>query len=92
MRRFASSKMYSRKPAKLSQTVCFNLMRNRCQPGLGDLHVMLRRVKARPDGADHLAIDDNWKRALHLSEAARGNRSNATVVDRIFKRLTRLLE
>jgi hypothetical protein len=31
---------------------------------------MLRGVKAGLDGADHLAIDDNWKRALHLGEAA----------------------
>ena len=53
---------------------------------------MLRRVKARADSADHLAIDDNWKRALHFGEAARGNRGDATVVDRIFKRLTGLLE
>jgi len=53
---------------------------------------MLRRVKAGPDGADHLAIDDNWQAALHFSEAARRNGSKATMVDRIFERLTRLLE
>jgi hypothetical protein len=53
---------------------------------------MLRRVKARPNGAEHLAIDDNWERALHLGEAARGNRGNAAVVDHIFQRLTWLLD
>jgi hypothetical protein len=53
---------------------------------------MLRCVKAGPDGADHLAVDDNWQTALHFSEAARRNGGKATVVDRIFERLTRLLE
>jgi hypothetical protein len=46
-------------------------MRDRREPGFCDFHVMLRRVKACPDGADNLAIDDNWKRALHFSEALR---------------------
>jgi hypothetical protein len=34
----------------------FNSVRNRCQSGLRDLHIMFRRVEARPDGADDLAI------------------------------------
>jgi len=67
-------------------------MRDRCQPGLRDLHVVLRRVEARSDGADHLAIDHDWKPALHLDEALRGNGSNATVVDRVLERLARFLE
>jgi hypothetical protein len=67
-------------------------MRDRCQPGLRDLHVVLRRVEARSDGADHLAIDHDRKPALHLDEALRGNGSNATVVDRVLERLARFLE
>ena len=46
-------------------------MRDRCQPGLRDLHVVLRRVEARPDSADHFAVDDNRQPALHLGEALR---------------------
>ena len=42
-------------------TACFNSMRDRYQPGLRDLHVVLRRVEDRPDRADYLAIDDDWK-------------------------------
>jgi hypothetical protein len=67
-------------------------MRDRCQPSLGDLHVVLRGVEAHPDGADYLAIDDNRQPALHLGEALGRNGSNATVVDRILKRLARFLE
>ena len=67
-------------------------MRDRCEPGLRDLNVMLRRVEARPDSANHLAIDDNWKPALHLGEALCRHRSNATVVDRVLERLARFLE
>jgi hypothetical protein len=67
-------------------------MRDRCQPGLRNLHVVLRRVKARADGPDHLAIDNNRKPALHLGEALRRNGSNATVIDCVLKRLTWLLE
>jgi hypothetical protein len=33
----------------------FNSMWDRCQTGLRDLHVVLRRVEARADSADHLA-------------------------------------
>src|ERR1700744_4647409 len=67
-------------------------MRDRCQPGLRDLLVVFRRVEARPDGADHLAIDDDRKSALHLREALRRNGSKATMVDRVLKRLTWFLE
>ena len=67
-------------------------MRDRCQSGLRDLYIVLRRVEARPDGADHLAVDDDRKPALHLGEALRRNGSNATVVDRILERPTRFLE
>jgi hypothetical protein len=69
-----------------------NSMRDRCQPGLSDLYVILRGVKAGPDSADDLAIDHNGKSTLHLGEALRRNGGNATVVDRIFERLTWLLE
>jgi hypothetical protein len=70
----------------------FNSMRDHCQPRLRDLDVVLRRIEARSDGADHLAFDDDGKPALHLGEALRGNGSNATVVDRVLERLTRFLE
>jgi hypothetical protein len=53
------------------------------------LHVVFRRVEARPDSADHLAVNDNWEPALHLGEALRGNGRNTTVVDRVFECLTR---
>jgi hypothetical protein len=53
---------------------------------------VLRRVEARCDGADHLTIDNDRKPSLHFREALCGNGSNATVVDRVLKRLTRLLE
>jgi hypothetical protein len=61
------------------------------EAGLRDLHVVLRRVEARPDGADHLAIDNDWQTALHVGEALRRNGSNATVVDRVLERLARFL-
>jgi hypothetical protein len=52
-------------------TACYNSMRDRYQPGLRDLHVVLRRVEDRPDRADYLAIDDDWKPPLHQGEALR---------------------
>jgi hypothetical protein len=60
-------------------------MRNRCQTGLRDLHVVLRRVEARPDGTNHLAIDDDRKPALHFREARCRYGSEATLVDRVLK-------
>jgi hypothetical protein len=53
-----------------------NSMRDRSQPGLRDLRVVLRRVEARPESADHLAANDNWNPALHLSDALRDNGRN----------------
>jgi hypothetical protein len=70
----------------------FNSTRDRCQPALRDLHVVLRRVEARSDGADHLAINNYRRSTLHFREALRRDGSNATVVDRILKRLTWFLE
>ena len=67
-------------------------MRDRCQPDLRDLHVVLQRVEARPDGADHLAINNDRKSTLHFREALCRDGCNATVVDRVLKRLTRFLE
>src|SRR5271169_1798867 len=70
----------------------FNSMRNRRQPGSCYLHVMLRRVEARPNGADHIVIDDNRRPALHLGETLRSDGGYATMVDRVFERLTWFLE
>jgi hypothetical protein len=61
------------------------LMRDRRQPGLSDLHIVLRRVEARADGANYLAINDDWKATLHLREALRRNSGNATVIDRVLE-------
>jgi hypothetical protein len=36
----------------------FNSMRDRGQPGLRDLRIMLRRAEACPVNSDHLAVDD----------------------------------
>jgi hypothetical protein len=67
-------------------------MRDRGQPGLGDLHIVLRGVEARPDRTNHLTIDNDRKPALHFREALCRNRSEATVIDCILKRLARFLE
>jgi hypothetical protein len=67
-------------------------MRDRCQPGLRDLRVVLRRVEACSDGTDHLAIHNDRKSTLHFREALCRDGSDATVVDRVFKRLTWILE
>jgi hypothetical protein len=66
--------------------------RERCQSGLRDLHIVLRCIEARSNGADNLAIHDDWKAALHLREALRCDRRNAAVVDSVLERLARLLE
>ena len=65
---------------------------DRCQSGSGNLYVVLRRVEARPDGTDHLAIHDGGKPALHLGKTLRGDGSQATTIYRVLKRQTRLLE
>ena len=57
-----------------------------------DLHVVLGCIETCADSADHLSIDHNRKTALHLDEIARGDGCDPTVIDGIFKRLTRLLE
>ena len=57
-------------------------MRDRCQPGLRDLHVMLWGIEARADAPDHLAIDNDRKASLHLDEAVRRDRRDAAVIDR----------
>ena len=36
-----------------------DLMRERCEPGVCDLHVVLRGIEARADPADDLAVDDD---------------------------------
>jgi hypothetical protein len=33
------------------------------------LHIVLWRVEARSNSADDLAVNDDWKAALHLEEA-----------------------
>jgi hypothetical protein len=40
-------------------TSYFNSIDGALSAGLRNLYVMLRRVEAGPDSADHLAIDDN---------------------------------
>jgi hypothetical protein len=67
-------------------------MGDRRQPGLRDLRVVLRRVEARPHGANDLAMDDDRKAALYLGVALRRNGCNATVVDRVPARLARFLD
>jgi hypothetical protein len=67
-------------------------MRQRPNPGLRDLHVVLGRVEACTEPSDHLAIDHDWKASLHLGEAARRHGRNAAMVDRILERPARLLE
>jgi hypothetical protein len=61
------------------------------QSGLRDLHIVLRRIEARSNGVDNLAIDDDRKAALHLCEALRRDRRNAAMVDRPRQRATSLL-
>ena len=66
-----------------------------CERGkscLGDLFVFLGRRKARTDAADHFAVDDDRKPALHLDEAASGYRRVTTVIDCLLQRLGGLLE
>jgi hypothetical protein len=59
---------------------------------LRDLDVVLRRIEARADASDDLAIDHDWKTALHLDETRRRDGSGSTVIDRVLERLARLFE
>jgi hypothetical protein len=76
----------------INAAAAFNSMRNRCQTGSRDLHVVLRRVEARSDGTNHLAIDDDRKPALHFRETMCRYGSKAPLVDGVLNRLARLLE
>lgn len=62
----------------LSYAVWFNSMRDRCQPGLRNFQVVLRRVEAHPDGADYLAVDDCG------AHSGGDNRSRVGYFDRCF--------
>jgi hypothetical protein len=55
------------------------------------LRIVLFGVGADADRPDHFAIDHDRQRALHLDEAGRRDGRNATIVDRIFEILARLL-
>src|ERR1700731_4680217 len=66
-----------------------------CERGmscLGDLFVFLGRRKARADAANHLAVDYDWKPALHLYKAASGYRRVTAVVDGLLQCLGGFLE
>src|SRR5271168_4525069 len=67
-------------------------MLERREPGLRDLHIVLRRIEARTDAADHLAIDDDGQTALHLDKVARAQQCDATVINGVLERFARLLE
>src|SRR5260221_7734575 len=63
----------------------------RGEPCLRDLHVVLRRIEACTDRADHLAIDHDRKASLHLDEAARRHGGDASMIDGVLERLAWLL-
>src|ERR1700720_1592334 len=66
-----------------------------CERGkscLGDLFVFLGRREARADAANHLAVDYDWKPALHLYKAASGYCRVTTAVDCLLQCLGGFLE
>src|SRR5271165_2630117 len=62
------------------------------KPCLRDLHIVVRRIEARADAADHLTIDDDRQASLHRDEVTCRDQCDTTVIDGVLERLARFLE